>query len=293
MKNLYGLMRNYRAKTKLWCPKQNDNCSVLSWTRRNFFRFAIGCVLSTVCSPTLSCAKQILPLPTVKTLKQARSAALGRLHTRPLQPTESGSPGLHSLNLGSRRDGAVYVPAAYQADQPVPLILMLHGAGGDAEGGLGIIQHLADTFKTVVLAVDSRQQTWDVIVNRYGSDVAFIDQALAQTFSRYAINPNKLAIAGFSDGASYALSVGITNGDLFTHVIAFSPGFMAPAEQVGAPRLFVSHGTQDRVLPIDRCSRRIVPELQRAGYNVLYREFDGGHAVPNAIAQAAFRWFTD
>jgi len=36
---------------------------------------------------------------------------------------------------------------------------------------------------------------------------------------------------GFSDGASYALSVGITNGDLFTHVIAFSPGFVAPARQ--------------------------------------------------------------
>jgi phospholipase/carboxylesterase len=57
--------------------------------------------------------------------------------------------------------------------------------------------------------------------------------------------------------------VGITNGDLFTHVIAFSPGFLAPARQEGAPRLFISHGIHDTVLPIDRCSRRIVPLVQQ------------------------------
>jgi phospholipase/carboxylesterase len=99
-------------------------------------------------------------------------------------------------------------------------------------------------------------------MGREGPDIAFIDRALAQTFNRYAIDPSKVAIAGFSDGASYALSVGLTNGDLFTHVIAFSPGFMAPGAQVGRARLFISHGKTDNVLPIDHCSRVIVPQLQ-------------------------------
>jgi len=57
-----------------------------------------------------------------------------------------------------------------------------------------------------------QRQTWDVILGQYGPDIAFIDSALAQTFSRYAFDPNHIAV-GFSDGASYALSVGITNGD--------------------------------------------------------------------------------
>jgi predicted esterase len=169
---------------------------------------------------------------------------------------------------------------------------MLHGAGGDAEGGLRIVRQLADDFKTMVLAVDSRDRTWDVIVGRYGPDIAFIDQALAHTFTRYAIDPNQVAIGGFSDGASYALSVGITNGDLFGHILAFSPGFMAPAAQVGEPHIFISHGQKDRVLPIDRCSRRIVPQLKRAGYDVLYQEFDGPHTVPAAIAREGMTWFT-
>jgi predicted esterase len=66
---------------------------------------------------------------------------------------------------------------------------------------------------------------------------------------------------------------------------------MAPAAQHGTPRIFVSHGTQDRVLPIERCSRRVVPQLERAGYDVLYHEFDGPHTVPPEIARQAARWF--
>ena len=126
---------------------------------------------------------------------------------------------------------------------------------------------------------------------RYGADVRFIDRALENVFARYAVDPKRVAVGGFSDGASYALSLGVTNGDLFTHVLAYSPGFMAPAAQRGAPRLYVSHGTDDRVLPIDRCSRRLVPRLKEAGYGVLYREFEGPHTVPPQIARESLEWF--
>jgi phospholipase/carboxylesterase len=84
--------------------------------------------------------------------------------------------------------------------------------------------------------------------------------------------------------------LGITNGDLFTYVLAFSPGFMMPAGRRGSPRVLVSHGARDEVLPIDRCSRRIVPQLERAGYDVRYREFEGGHAVPPDVAREAIGW---
>jgi hypothetical protein len=80
--------------------------------------------------------------------------------------------------------------------------------------------------------------------------------------------------------------------DAFTPVLAFSPGFLAPAERVGSPRIFVSHGTRDGWLPIERCSRRIVPQLERAGYEVRYREFDGDHVVPPEIGRKAANWFT-
>lgn len=217
----------------------------------------------------------------------------GQLTARPQAPSESGPTGLQPLGLDGNRDGLLRVPASYQRRRPAPLVLMLHGAGGSAQGGLRPLEGLADDAGVILLAVDSRRQTWDVIVGGYGPDVAFIDRALEQTFARYAIDPARVAVGGFSDGASYALSLGITNGDLFTHVLAFSPGFAWPGGQEGAPRMFVSHGTQDNVLPIDACSRKIVPRIERAGYEVRYVEFDGGHTVPPSIAEEALGWFTD
>ena len=62
-----------------------------------------------------------------------------------------------------------------------------------------------------------------------------------------------------------SLSIGLGNGDLFRAVFGFSPGFIVPwraCREASAGVYF--HGTIDDVLPIDQCSRRIVPELKRA-----------------------------
>jgi hypothetical protein len=87
-----------------------------------------------------------------------------------------------------------------------------------------------------------------------------------------------------------SIALGVANGDLFTHVLAFSPGFLIPLRRVGAARYFLSHGTRDDILPIDH-TRAIVGELRRAHLDVHLREFDGGHTVPPEIAREAFAWF--
>jgi phospholipase/carboxylesterase len=120
-----------------------------------------------------------------------------------------------------------------------------------------------------------------------------LDDALAEVFAAYPVDPARIALGGFSDGASYALSLGLSNGDLVTHLIAFSPGFAVPAARRGRPRVLVTHGTSDTVLPIDRCSRRLVPQLRRAGYDVTYEEFEGGHVLPPALARGAVAWLTE
>jgi len=215
----------------------------------------------------------------------------GRLIARPRSPSGAITLGLQPLGLSSGRDGFLYVPISYQPEEPAPLVLMLHGAGGNANHGLEPFLHLADAAGLILLVPDSRRQTWDVLYGQYGSDIDFIDQALAHTFSRYAIDPAQIAVAGFSDGASYALSIGLINGDLFSHVIAFSPGFMAPTMIQGWPRIFMSHGTYDEVLPIDVCSRRMLPQLQVNEYDVCYREFEGGHTIPPELVREALTWF--
>ena len=54
--------------------------------------------------------------------------------------------------------------------------------------------------------------------------------------------------------------------------------------------VFIAHGTLDEVLPIDATSGRRVSRLERDGYEVRYRKFDGGHEVPAEIAHEAVYW---
>lgn len=143
----------------------------------------------------------------------------------------------------------------------------------------------------MVMFPDSRGRTWDMIRGGFGPDVAFLDRALSSVFSTYNVDTARLAIAGFSDGASYALSLGLANADLLTHVLVYSPGYMRPPAQVGAPRILITHGQADAVLHIDHCSRRIAPQLRRSGYDVTYVEFPGPHTVPIKLSVASLDWF--
>ena len=73
--------------------------------------------------------------------------------------------------------------------------------------------------------------------------------------------------------------------------MAFSPGFVpSGVEKTGTPRIFISHGTKDQILPIETCSRRLVPALKGEGYTVKFEEFDGPHDVPVEIAREAMEW---
>jgi phospholipase/carboxylesterase len=222
----------------------------------------------------------------------AAEAQQGRITTRPPhRPRLSFTAGLERLQVdGGGAGGLLYVPAGVRPELPTPLVLLLHGAGATAQHGLDLLIGQADDAGLILVAPSSQRETWDLLLGGYGPDVAWIDRALAEVFQRLPVDPTRLAVGGFSDGASYALSLGLTNGDLFSHVLAFSPGFAAPARRRGRPRLFLSHGTRDRVLPIHACSRRLVPELRQTGYQVRYREFEGGHVIPPAIVLEAVAW---
>ena len=213
-----------------------------------------------------------------------------RLAARPGVPTREPARGLSSLGLGSPRDGMLYVPEGYDPGRPVPLFVGLHGAGGEGRHWEGWAER-ADELGFVLLAPDSRGRSWDLVLGGFGPDVGFVDQALLHTFSRCRIDPARVALGGFSDGASYALSLGASNGDLFSHLVAFSPGFYQPDEaRPGSPRVFVSHGRGDRVLSFSRAERSIVPGLRGEGYDVVFVPFDGGHEVPESVSRGALDW---
>lgn len=192
------------------------------------------------------------------------------------------------VQRGMTRGGVLYVPSGYDHQRPAPLVVLLHGAGGDPRRAVDGIKRHAEAHGVIVLAPASRGVTWDLIAEqRYGEDARMLDSLLREVFARYAVDPARVSLAGFSDGGSYALSLGLSNGELFRHVIAFSPGFVLPLRQTGRPPLFIAHGSSDAVLPIGATGRPVAATLRQAGYDVRFIEFDGGHFVPPAIAAEA------
>lgn len=210
-----------------------------------------------------------------------------------VRPRKGVTTTLKSGALGiapAGRDGVLQIPAGVAPDAPVPLLLFLHGATQNGARMLMRIGEAANRAGVAVLAPDSRNGTWDAIRDSFGEDITFLNRALAHVFDGVAVDPARIAIGGFSDGASYGLSLGLANGDAFPKIVACSPGFVIQAPQRGRPRVFISHGTADQILPIDRCSRVIVPRLRSMRFDVTYREFEGRHEIPAAIGDEVMQW---
>jgi phospholipase/carboxylesterase len=222
----------------------------------------------------------------------ARGPADGRLTARPVSATTDPlPPGLHTLSVAGHRATVLLIPSSLRPAQPAPLVLMLHGATESSAQSVDALREAADRTGTIILAPSSAAVTWDAIRGGFADDLSDIDSQLTRVFQRCAVDRGRIAIAGFSDGASYAISLGLINGDLFTHIIAYSPGFIIPRPRHGHPRVFIAHGTRDEILPIDQCGRRIASELQAAGYTVDFNTFDGPHMIRPEMVDRSMRWF--
>lgn len=221
----------------------------------------------------------------------------GVLRVRPSAPEAPGA-----RNGEFRFDAApkplAFIPASLDRTKPAPMILLLHGAGGKGDRLLRRFLPMAEAHGVILLAPDSALKTWDAIrgmqygtAPAFGADVGRVEQSLALMFAEATIDSKRLAIAGFSDGASYALSLGLRNTGLFSHIIAMSPGGVAPFEGRANARVFVSHGRKDSILSYDNTAKGIVPGVRALGLPVEFVSFDGDHELREPEMRAAFDWF--
>lgn len=196
-----------------------------------------------------------------------------------------------ALGLSPARDGSYYVPVGAARADRAPLLLFLHGAGGSGDRAIQRLIDDAERTSTIIVAPDSREETWGMAAGNEEADREFIERVFARFFREYPIDRSAVGIAGFSDGASAALSWGLANPDLFSATIAFSPGFVRRfADARARARIFISHGTKDEILSFAN-TRRIATALSMTGHAVRFREFDGGHTVPPEVRREAFDWF--
>lgn len=225
----------------------------------------------------------------------------GRLSARPAAPTSPGNRSGAFRFEGWPRP-LVFIPPELDAMRPAPFVLLLHGGGSDPEWTLNRMLGTAKERGVVLLAPQAEGYTWDAIREarehrrenappRFGDDTARVDASLKLLFDEMPVDPARTAIAGFSDGASYALSLGPRNGELFSHIMAFSPGGVSPFDDPARAKIFISHGRQDPVLPFINTADGIVPGFRSRGFDVMFEAFNGVHAFRDEEIGKAFDWF--
>jgi phospholipase/carboxylesterase len=224
------------------------------------------------------------------------SLRLAVAHKEP-EPREEASPtGFVTVERGASR-AILLTPAAIDPTRRYPLVTVLHGAGRQDELLVRACRDEPERRQALFLVPRSVQPTWDLIAGDERPDLDFLEWAYDLIYRRYPVDPERQALLGYSDGASYALSVGLSNPRLFRAVMGWAAGFAAIddtnlAPDDPRPPVLLEYGTHDPLFPFERVALPMRAELERLGYRVEFRVDEGGRHWPSGTFQSeALDWF--
>lgn len=233
-----------------------------------------------------------------------------RVAQRPPEPVDFEVPtGLVWIERGAQR-AALYTPDEIDPAKRYPLLTVLHGAGRQDEALMRAYRFEAQQRQAFVLIARSFHQTWDLIaLGIQGGaalagaspsprpDLDFLEYAYDLIYRRYPIDAGRQGLIGYSDGASYALSVGLSNPDLFCAVMAWAAGFLAleaEAAEPGTPRpaVYLTYGTHDELFPFEHVAKPMQRHLEALGCKLTFVVDEGGrHWPPSDFQPEALDWF--
>jgi predicted esterase len=167
--------------------------------------------------------------------------------------TRTTQAGEHTLD--SLPGYLVYVPARAVGTRRVPLVVSLAGGGISSRETMDLERPLADKYGWILFAPDISDQVLDE------TQVAQLDAGLKQILRTYAIDPEKIALTGMSNGGYAVLDLGCQNLAIFSAIAPLSP---------------------DPALPV-ACTDTSRPSAQRTPF---YLSF--GIGEPNAFATGTF-----
>jgi phospholipase/carboxylesterase len=100
--------------------------------------------------------------------------------------------------------------------------------------------------------------------------------------------PTSVALVGFSQGAMLSIDVALAGAPGVDRVVALSSVLLVDsvgalaAPRVTTPRFLLSHGRSDLQLPF-AAGDRAKELLEKHGFSVTWRPFDGGHEIPRPV----------
>lgn len=149
-------------------------------------------------------------------------------------------PGDYTFTIpygGLTRRYRVHVPSGYDAAKPAPLLVALHGGGGnmdyqandtyygqisksDSEGFVALFPNGFSRFKSGKFATWNAGNCCGGARDEHVDDVGFIRQVVADLSRRMNIDRNRIYATGMSNGAMMAYRLACEMSDVFTAIAA-------------------------------------------------------------------------
>jgi phospholipase/carboxylesterase len=185
--------------------------------------------------------------------------------------------------------GVIHVPQSYDPNQPIPLMVALHGSGDTAGNFVNLWAAIAEAEGFIVLVPESISggASW----NR-GADTPVIGALADSVAAQWNVDTCRIYLTGYSAGAHYGYMLGLANSTYFA-AMGVQAGTLQYAEQAGIwPNMVerpiavdIHHGQADPYVPFTEATHAR-DELEGAGHTVYFSMHPGGHEVPAGNAQA-------
>ena len=171
----------------------------------------------------------------------------------------------------------LFVPDCYDAAKPAPLVLALHGMGGDENSMLtayndGQLKREAQRTGMLVACPKGRDSA---SMYRDAAEQDVVD-VIADVRKTYAVDGARVYLMGHSMGGYGTWSVAMSHPDLFAGLGPIAGGGNpSGVAKIARIPMYVVHGDNDRTVAVTQ-SRVMVEAAKQAGANVVYVEVKGG-----------------
>jgi predicted esterase len=220
-----------------------------------------------------------------------------RLDHKEMEPRDEVSPtGFVQIEQGPAR-AILLTPDEIDPDARYPLVTVFHGAGRQDEMLVKACRDEPERRQALFLVPRSVEPTWDLIAGNGEADLEFLEHAWDLIYRRYPVDAGRQVLLGYSDGASYALSMALSNPGFFDAAIAWAAGFVvvdrsAIGSPARKPRLYLEYGTHDPLFSFEEIALPMRDNLRRGGYEVEFSVDQGGRHWPSGSFQReALDWY--